>query len=85
MKLALGLLALLLVGCANTEVTAQVGPRFWNREDPEWALQLDISHRFGKHGICSYLHNSEIGHGPPFNDEFENTTDMFACGARWGK
>lgn len=79
-------LLLLSVACLSgcVEVSALVGPRYANRQDPEIALNLEISKSLGKHGKCSYVHSSEIAHGAPFNSDDEIATETIACGARWG-
>lgn len=84
MKAAALLLPVLCAGCAHTEVTALFGPRQVDRDNSDFSLTLQVIERFGKHGACGYVHDSEVFHGPPFNHHDELTTDQIGCGVRFG-
>ena len=76
------LLCVLLAGCARTEVTLLFGPR---RVDGVMApgAMLQVSQLFGRHGICSYVHESDPTSGKPFNDRYDPDSDLGACGLTW--
>lgn len=80
------LLAALLSGCATTpEVVFTLGPRYINETgDTDVAASIAIKQRFGAHGVCQYVHQSEPQHGAPFNDFDEITSDHVGCGVAFG-
>lgn len=82
------ILALLLTGCANTQVTALVGSRYENHDvqSHEMTLTLMVLYYFGDRTVCGYSHQSEILAGEPFHPErAEVTADTLSCGVVWGR
>lgn len=75
-------LCLLLTGCAHTEVQFLAGPRV-SEGDTEIAATISVLRKVGNHGRCGWVHNSEVFHGRPLNDDDELTFDHLACGWRW--
>lgn len=59
-----------------------VGPRY-DGESTELAVNLSVVKKTRGRMIFGYIHESEVSHGRPFNDELEQTSDMVAVGWRW--
>jgi hypothetical protein len=81
-RIALVALSLAIAGCAHTELTVLLGPRSVDGDSAPGGF-LQLSRRFGRHGICSYVHTSDPTSGRPFNNRHDPNEDMAGCGFTW--
>lgn len=79
-------LILLLAGCENTYLDlhggAQIEPIVYGESNWEGSgpiIEIGVRKHWDE-WFCQYAHTSNLGSGPPFNDDRETTLDRVTCG-----
>lgn len=83
---AIGLVVILLAGCANTYLDVSTGPQIkpviggnsnWQGSGPVFELGV---RKHWDAWFCQYAHTSNLGSGWPMNGDQETTLDRVTCG-----